>query len=1150
MSFLRQHIQRISAARYVRWGAAVCVGAGFTLLGTMPTRADIDNTAVATGMYLDATQVTSDPSTQSVPVEGGTPQLTLTKSIASITDVNDNGLTDALDTITYSFRVENTGNLTLNDVIVTDELVAVSGDAIATMLPNAVDATTFSATYIITQDDVDAGGVENTALALGQPLPTANGTARPAITDISDSGEGTEETETAKLDNSTDEDPTNDPTVSRITADYGFDLTKVVDLAALDTTSALTYTITATNTGTGTLTNPVLGDAVTQGDVVTIPEVTLVSGDEDDDQKLDVGEVWIYSATLDVTQPIFDAGADIVNEVKLAFDEATEKSATAETVLNQTTDLTAVVDLTVGATLNDGGDGYAHVSDIVTYTYTLTNTSNVTLSGADVSDLVGFSGTGTAPTPTLLSGAQILAPGEVATFTATYALTQEDVDAGMVSIQSRGTAAMPNSAIVSDLSDSANIDDEAGSKEDVTFVRYDAAPSLDVEKSTIDTMSVFPTIYDMTYEIKVANTGNVTQTNILVQDVLAENLGAATLYGAGRPSGRAPFVTVTGQSAGGVNASYDGITNTNLVAAGTSLAPSATLTITIVARIYTGPQNGSSGFNMPSGDNKVTVTSDQTTTPMEATSFHGLLDTDNDGAPDIFENRDNEPTGEPGSTQGAIETSDRDEDSRIDRRDYDPAGYFYCQDNGAILTGGRIAVYDNAGNLLNDSVGIRNNIHIVQDGSNGAYQWFSVGRTGDMVLRVTYPSGTLTSATRPAQAGTLTLANAQDVYTGQTGNWPAGRNVPVGSTEFGNTDVMANYAGGAAILYDKFWTRFNIQAGDPNVIGNNIPVMNCLPNAGVTASKSVDKTNVKIGDRVTYNLTFKVGDTGSQLVDGSIVDQLPVGISYVPNSATVNGVAVDPALSGGKLTWGAQNISLGGVVSINYTGVIGPNAPTGKLTNKTWIQSSAGKRLSNIATATVQRVPEAVFDCSDVIGKVYDDLNQNGYQNKGEPGMAGVRVVTANGTRITTDKHGRFHVPCAALPKKIGSNFIMKLDERSLPTGYRVTSENPRVIRLTAGKFAKLNFGVAISNLVKVGLTKDAFDRKTGKPSKQLLAGIKTLIEEMNKKPSALRLTYYQNGESNQVARSRTKAVEALIRKEWRRRGKYNLNIERKIVGK
>ena len=39
-------------------------------------------------------------------------------------------------------------------------------------------------------------------------------------------------------------------------------------------------------------------------------------------------------------------------------------------------------------------------------------------------------------------------------------------------------------------------------------------------------------------------------------------------------------------------------------------------------------------------------------------------------------------------------------------------------------------------------------------------------------------------------------------------------------------------------------------------------------------------------------------------------------------------------------------------------------------------------------------VPDPTFDCSDIIGKVFDDKNLNGYQDDGEPGIANVRVVT------------------------------------------------------------------------------------------------------------------------------------------------------------
>jgi ABC-type Fe3+ transport system substrate-binding protein len=49
--------------------------------------------------------------------------------------------------------------------------------------------------------------------------------------------------------------------------------------------------------------------------------------------------------------------------------------------------------------------------------------------------------------------------------------------------------------------------------------------------------------------------------------------------------------------------------------------------------------------------------------------------------------------------------------------------------------------------------------------------------------------------------------------------------------------------------------------------------------------------------------------------------------------------------------------------------------------------------LSGQATATVRVIPDPTFDCTDVIGKVYDDANHNGYQDEGEGGLPDVRVM-------------------------------------------------------------------------------------------------------------------------------------------------------------
>jgi hypothetical protein len=195
---------------------------------------------------------------------------------------------------------------------------------------------------------------------------------------------------------------------------------------------------------------------------------------------------------------------------------------------------------------------------------------------------------------------------------------------------------------------------------------------------------------------------------------------------------------------------------------------------------------------------------------------------------------------------------------------------------------------------------------------------------------------------------------------------------------------------------------------------------------------------------------------------------------------------------------------------------------------------------------------EPVFDCSDIIGKVFDDRNRNGVQDaetspyEPEKGLPGVRLVTVNGELITTDKEGRYSVPCAMIPDAaIGSNFILKLDTRTLPTGYKVTTDNPRTIRLTKGKVAKLNFGAAITRIVRLDLKNDAFVKSGTELAPQWAQGIEALVDELKKGESVLRLRYLGAGKDVALAKKRVAAVGKLVQQTWKARGAdYKLEIE------
>ncbi|MBK6347370.1 MAG: hypothetical protein IPF68_15850 [Bacteroidales bacterium] len=74
---------------------------------------------------------------------------------------------NAGDQIEYEFSVSNTGNLTLFNVMIDDPLVSVAGNPIASLVPGAVDNTTFSAVYTLTAEDILAGSLTNIATVTG-----------------------------------------------------------------------------------------------------------------------------------------------------------------------------------------------------------------------------------------------------------------------------------------------------------------------------------------------------------------------------------------------------------------------------------------------------------------------------------------------------------------------------------------------------------------------------------------------------------------------------------------------------------------------------------------------------------------------------------------------------------------------------------------------------------------------------------------------------------------------------------------------------------------------------------------------------------------------------------------------------------------------
>ena len=102
--------------------------------------------------------------TRARPARANRGALTLTKAASPSSGVA------AGDLVTYTFVATNTGSVTVNSVTVTDPMAGLSALACARPTDPTRDAgqsMTCTATRTVTQDDVDAGTIDNTATVTG-----------------------------------------------------------------------------------------------------------------------------------------------------------------------------------------------------------------------------------------------------------------------------------------------------------------------------------------------------------------------------------------------------------------------------------------------------------------------------------------------------------------------------------------------------------------------------------------------------------------------------------------------------------------------------------------------------------------------------------------------------------------------------------------------------------------------------------------------------------------------------------------------------------------------------------------------------------------------------------------------------------------------
>jgi len=201
------------------------------------------------------------------------------------------------------------------------------------------------------------------------------------------------------------------------------------------------------------------------------------------------------------------------------------------------------------------------------------------------------------------------------------------------------------------------------------------------------------------------------------------------------------------------------------------------------------------------------------------TLYNGETDTDHDGVPDICDNCPNdsnpdqedfnpdtpagaacEDTDHDGIVDAGDGDGDRDGDGIPNYLDYDPTGYFYNELTGELIMGCKL-----------DSVSCSagpGHVTIVEDGTNGFYQFFTDNTPGTYTLYVTLRPSVQMSWMCPPQpvclvpgccpGGVLSLGAGEDDATG-----------------FLTSNLCTD---------NPYYMCFNLSGADPMVINNNFPL--------------------------------------------------------------------------------------------------------------------------------------------------------------------------------------------------------------------------------------------------------------------------------------------------------------------------------------
>ncbi|MGL6160989.1 DUF7507 domain-containing protein, partial [Microbulbifer sp.] len=644
--------------------------------------------------------------------------------------------------------------------------------------------------------------------------------------------------------------------------------------------------------------------------------------------------------------------------------------------------------------------------DTIAYTFTVTNTGNVTIDGIAIND-PQLDAVATCDTTTL-------APGAIATCSGTHTITQAEVDAGTVDNTATASGTDPGSNPVS-----AN---------DSTSTALSASPALSLDKSAAD--SGYAAVGDtINYSYLVTNTGNVTVGDIAVSDDKIPSVDCpATVLAPGQSTTCTGSYTVT-------QADLDAGSVTNLasasgVPAGGTLTPAedsetvaaAPNEIAAADDSY-GPVNGADGaadlgsvFDNDTLDGGPLDPVDVTATPLDTLPAELSFDP---------------ATGSVGLAPGA------------------PAGdygftYRICEETNtsncstAVVTVSVVApeiqTADDDFSVfpINGANGGTTPLILANDTLNGDAMALSAveltaleipaGLTLNPDSSITVAPGTAAGSyavryrsceiANPDNCDTATvtvlvvapeIVAVDDDFSGTTINGAEGGGLPsvlgndtlngiaidpavveltaeevpagLGFNPDGSLAVAPATAGGTYAIDYRICERLN-----PDNCDTARVVLLVEDGMPLRLRKSVATQQVRVGDLIRYELVAENVSEGT--VQGvALVDTPPPGFSLVADSLRLRGAGGQAVLADGDpIRIEGIRLAAGASLTATYLLRVGPGVVRGEFVNSAVVERN-GNAISNTARASVYLVADPLLEETRIFGTVFDDRDGDGWQD-------------------------------------------------------------------------------------------------------------------------------------------------------------------------